>query len=97
MSSETNSKEKIGLKKLARKLKEVHEELQQHIAVLETFLAAPEAEWESLVVADRGFLTTNFFAHIENLIRANHDDEKRADGEFKDSRLLFLFVDATGI
>lgn len=76
-----DQKEKSDLKKLNRKLKEVHEELQGHNRVLAKFLAVPEAEWEGLVASGRGSLSTSFFQHLENLLRASHDDIPKRDGE----------------
>ncbi len=75
-----DQKERSDLKKLNRKLKEVHRELQEHNQVLARFLSVPESEWEGLVAAGRGSLSTSFFAHLENLLRANHDDIPKRDG-----------------
>ena len=76
-----DQKERSDLKKLNRKLKEVHDELQEHNRVLTKFVTSPETEWEGLVASGRGSLSTSFFAHLENLLRASHDDIPRRDGD----------------
>ena len=81
VNQEADPKEKSDLRKLTRKLKEVHEELQGFNALLKRFETTPDSEWEPIVAAGRGSLNNGFFEHMENLIRANHDDEARRDGE----------------
>ena len=80
LDTANDQKERSDLKKLNRKLKEVHEELQTHNRVLQKFVETPETEWERLVASGRGSLSTSFFAHMENLVRANHDDIPKRDG-----------------
>ena len=87
-----DQKEKSDLKKLNRKLKEVHNELEEHNQVLARFLSAPESEWEGLVAAGRGSLSTSFFAHLENLLRANHDDIPKRDGKYTNAICLPAFL-----
>lgn len=76
-----DQKERSDLKKLNRKLKEVHKELQGHNQVLAKFLTTPENEWEGLVTSGRGSLSTSFFTHLENLVRASQDDIPKRDGK----------------
>jgi len=49
--------------------------------VLARFMSTPESSWEALVTSGRGSLSTDFFAHMENLVRASHDDNAKRDGK----------------
>lgn len=46
-----------------------------------SFRERDSSEWEGLVAAYRSVLTSDFFAHIENLIRAAHEDPAEQEGE----------------
>jgi len=94
VDTETDQKERAGLKKLNRKLKEVHGELQRHNEVLARFMSTPESSWEALVTSGRGSLSTDFFAHMENLVRASHDDNAKRDEIARVATRLLVLVDA---
>jgi hypothetical protein len=50
------------------------------VQVLAKFMSTPEGNWEALVAAGRGSLGRDFFAHMENLVRASSDDNAKRDG-----------------
>ena len=72
--------DRTDLKRLNRQLKEVHEELQGYNAITERIQQSPENDWEGLVALGRASFSTGFFEHVENLIRAFHDEPEKRDG-----------------
>ena len=44
------------------------------------FTQAQEADWDSMVASSREKLPTDFFSHVENLIRASYEDIPKRDG-----------------
>lgn len=92
MSKAKEPKDRSALKKLNRKLKEVHQELEAHNRILKKIQESPESDWESLVALGRASFSTGFFQHVENLIRANHDDPTKADGSLLLRHILFPYL-----
>ncbi|CAL8466136.1 g5672 [Coccomyxa elongata] len=73
MAAEANPSDKSKLKKLARRLRSVHEELKEYSELLQSFQERGVHEWESIVAANRPSFTSEFFQHAENLIKAAHN------------------------
>ena len=86
-----DSKDRTSLKKLQRQLKEVHEELQGYNTIMEKIQKSPERDWEGLVALGRASFSIGFFEHMENLVRAYHDDPAKRDGK-PCYRLLNIFM-----
>ncbi|KAK9902256.1 hypothetical protein WJX75_009762 [Coccomyxa subellipsoidea] len=74
MENEGNFSGKSNLKKLARRLRSVHEELTEYNDLLQSFSTMGTHEWESFVATNRPSFTSDFFQHAENLIKAAHDN-----------------------
>ena len=53
-------------------LSDPERQLEDYDAKVEAFQKAPAQDWEGLVAARRTQLTADFFAHLQNRIRAGH-------------------------
>ncbi|KAL6781134.1 CGL143 [Auxenochlorella protothecoides x Auxenochlorella symbiontica] len=62
--------EAATLRKLSRRLRAVHEELEQYVSLAEAFRKQPPGEWESMVTTHRPTLTMEFFSHLELMYMA---------------------------
>ena len=47
-------------------------------------MEAQEADWDSMVASARERLPTDFFSHVENLMRASYEDIPKRDGALPD-------------
>ncbi|KAK9804314.1 hypothetical protein WJX72_006307 [[Myrmecia] bisecta] len=77
--TEADDGAKLEMKRLLRRLKSVHEELQQYNALLAKFRKAPSYDWEGIVARQRDVLQPDFFKHMENLIHAANEDPQEQE------------------
>lgn len=74
------SDQRAKLRRFARRLRVVADEIGQHAATLSAFEETPAGEWEALAVRRRADLTTEFFEFLETLAAAAGDDMARREG-----------------
>lgn len=74
------SDQRAKLRRFARRLRVVADELGQHAATLAAFEKTPAGEWEALAVRRRADLTIEFFEFLETLAAAAGDDMARREG-----------------
>lgn len=67
------------LRRLHRRLREVHEETTAYRETLQFFEAADALTWEGLVAVKRKDLTTGFFEFLTSLVDAAHKDKARQE------------------
>lgn len=65
-----NEEEARKLRRNARRLKSVSDELSEYAALVSKFRESPSAEWESMVALFRNSLAGDFFNYIELRVRA---------------------------
>ena len=75
--------EELRLRRLKRRLEDVHGAVRAHAAQLEAFLDADPAEWEGLVALRRAALTKEFFQFVRDKVAAakGREGEGGADGD----------------
>lgn len=71
---------RAALRRFARRLRSVSEEMRAHAATLEAFEGTPGEEWEALAVKRRRDLTAEFFEHLQTLAAAAGDNTARREG-----------------
>uniref|UniRef100_A0A0E0CJC3 Uncharacterized protein n=1 Tax=Oryza meridionalis TaxID=40149 RepID=A0A0E0CJC3_9ORYZ len=75
--SESNPEMKHNLLRLARKLKEIDEDVQRHNELLEVVKSTPSDEIGSVIVKRRKDFTVEFFNHLYYVAESYHDDPEK--------------------
>ena len=71
---------RAALRRFARRLRSVSEEMRAHAATLEAFEKTPGEEWEALAVKRRRDLTAEFFEYLQTLAAAAGENMARREG-----------------
>eukprot|EP00887_Chlorella_sp_A99_P001218 scaffold14.g1218.t1 len=93
-SSEGGEDEGAALRRLARQLSSVHEEVSSYEGAIAAFRDAPSREWESMVVTRRTSLGTEFFNYLELKIRAAHESRREQEALSALAAQLLALVEA---
>lgn len=86
---EAGSEERLALRRLGRKLSEVHQETKEYRELIARFRKAPGEDWEGLVAASRPALTGEFFLYLENTAKAAVDNTQEQQGRPPTAGALF--------
>ena len=71
---------RAALRRFARRLRSVSEEMRAHAATLAAFEGTPGEEWEALAAKRRCDLTAEFFEFLQTLAAAAGDNTARREG-----------------
>lgn len=71
---------RLKLRRLGRKLAEVHKETKEYRDLIVRFREAPGEDWEGLVAASRPALTSEFFLYLENTAKAAVETPQEQQG-----------------
>ena len=83
---------RAALRRFARRLRSVSEEMRAHAATLAAFEGTPGEEWEALAAKRRRDLTAEFFEYLQTLAAAAGDNTARREGA---QRLIIMSRDHT--
>lgn len=75
--AESNPEMKHNLLRLARKLKEIDEDVQRHNELLEVVKSTPSDEIGSVIAKRRKDFTVEFFNHLYYVAESYHDDPEK--------------------
>jgi hypothetical protein len=79
--AESNPEMKHNLLRLARKLKEIDEDVQRHNELLEVVKSTPSDEIGSVIAKRHKDFTVEFFNHLYYVAESYHDDPEKQRGE----------------
>ena len=86
------SDSRAALRRFARRLRSVSEEMRAHAATLEAFEVTPGEEWEALADKRRRDLTAEFFEYLQTLAAAAGDNMARREGMLAGSEVRILWL-----